>query len=475
MRMYIDGRWTDALNGDVFSVTNPSTGEALDDVPRGQAEDADRAIQAAHTALPGWRDTAPAGRAAYVRKLAARMRAGREDLADTLSSELGRPLAGCLREIDRAADLLDYFAETGEALFRSWEPAPSETTYVLREPVGVVVAIASFNYPIALVTVKLGAALVAGCTIVAKPAEDTPLSTLALARMADEAGLPNGVLNVVTGLGSEIGAALVTHPVPAKIAFTGGTEAGKHIAREAVGRMKRLTMELGGQSPAVVCADADIASAVKAIVRHGFANSGQFCYRVGRVLVAEEIAEAFEAGLVEETLKLKVGPAQDDTADLGPLIGERILATAQRHVADASEKGARILTGGARLEGGVFDKGFYYPPTLLADCTGDMRVMTEEAFSPVLAIARFRTEAEAMELANGTDYGLAAFVFTADPQRALRFVRGIASGSVWVNDIQRSRHDMPFGGVKMSGFGREKSEHGIEAYTELKTVYLPDQ
>ena len=473
--MYIDGKWTDAVAGDVFAVTNPSTGETLDTVPRGQAEDADRAVQAAQTALPGWRDTDPTKRAACVRELASRMRAGRAALAETLSSELGRPLAGCLREVDRGADLLDYYAETGEALFRAWEPDPSDTAYVIREPVGVVVAIPSFNYPIALITAKLGAALVAGCTVVAKPAEDTPLSTLALAGMAADAGMPKGVFNVVTGFGAEIGAALVEHPVPAKIAFTGGTAAGTHIAREAVSRMKRMTMELGGQSPAVVCADADIDKAVKAIVRHGFANSGQFCYRVGRVLVADEIADAVEAGLAEETRKLKVGPAQDQTADLGPLIGERILATAERHVADARDKGARVLTGGARLRGGIFDKGFYYPPTLIADCTTDMRLMKEEAFSPVLALTRYRTEAEALELANGTDYGLAAFVFTADPQRARRFVRGIESGSVWVNDIQRSQHDMPFGGVKMSGFGREKSTWGIESYIEPKTVYWPEQ
>jgi len=472
MRMYIDGKWTEALNGQVFPVTNPSTGEKLANVPRGQAGDADCAVRSAQAALPEWRDTDPAHRAAFVRELAARMRTGRATLAETLSSELGRPLAGCLREIDRAADLLDYFAETGEALFRSWEPDPSQTAYVIREPVGVVVAIASFNYPIALVTVKLGAALVAGCTVVAKPAEDTPLSTLALARMAEDAEFPKGVFNVVTGLGGEIGMALVEHPIPAKIAFTGGTEAGKRIAREAVSRMKRMTMELGGQSPAVICADADIETAVKAIVRHGFANSGQFCYRVGRILVAEEIADAVEAGLIRETLKLNVGPAHDATVDLGPLAGERILATAERHVVDAREKGARVLTGGAQLEGGVYDKGFYYPPTLLADCTMEMRVMTEEAFSPVLAITRFRTEAEAMELANGTDYGLAAFVFTDNTQRARRLIRGIEAGSIWVNDIQRSRHDMPFGGVKMSGFGREKSTWGIESYTEPKTVYF---
>ncbi|WP_121634475.1 aldehyde dehydrogenase family protein [Tropicibacter alexandrii] len=472
MRMYIDGNWTDAIRGEVIPVIDKSTGETLDTVPRGQSEDADHAIQAAQAALPGWRDTAPGVRAGLVRNLAAGMRSGRTELGYTLSSELGRPMEGCLREIDRAADLLDYFADTGEALFRSWAPKPSETAYVVREPVGVVVAIAAFNYPIALITVKLGAALVAGCTVVAKPAEDTPLSTLTLARIAEDAKIPNGVFNVVTGLGGEIGAALVAHPIPAKIAFTGGTEAGKRIAREAVGQMKRMTMELGGQSPAVVCADADLDTAVKAIARHGFANSGQFCYRVGRVLVAEQIAEEFEACLVEETGKLKVGPASDETVDLGPVVGERILATAESHVTDARENGARVLTGGSRLRGGIYDKGCYFPPTLLADCTMRMRVMIEEAFSPVLAIARFRTEAEALELANGTDYGLAAFVFTADSQRAQRLVRGIEAGSVWVNDIQRSRHDMPFGGVKMSGFGREKSTLGIESYLEPKTVYL---
>lgn len=473
MEMFIDGEWRAATSGRSFDILDKSTGVVIDAVPRGSLEDAQIALIAASDAFPAWSRSDPSERSALLRGIASGLRASLSDFASIISAEVGRPMAGCTREVERCADLLDYFADEGDRLFEAWRTSDSESAFVLRQPVGVVVAITPFNMPLTLMIMKVGAALVAGCTVVGKPAEDSPLSTLKLADLAKEAGLPRGVLNVVTGFGAEIGQALVSNPIPAKIAFTGGTAAGRAIAREAVGQMKRLTLELGGQSPAIVCEDADLATAAKAVVRHGFANSGQLCYRVARVLVHEAVADKFTAQMVAETRKLIVGSAHDPQSDLGPVVGERILLAAERHVADARRKGARLLFGGKRLTGGAYDAGCYFAPTILADCTPDMLVMQEEAFSPVIGVQIVTSDEEALEIANGTAFGLAAFVFTADRERAMRLVRDLDAGSVWINDIQRSRHDMPFGGFKMSGLGREKSAHGIEAYLELKTVYFP--
>lgn len=470
MKMFIGGAWVDAAAQ--MPVTDPTTGAVIDTVPMGAAAEADLAIRAAADAFALWKAVPMAERVRVQKACAVAMRGAAQDIAALLSRELGRPLAGCLHEIARSAELLEIYAEEGLRLqsTMSLGSAPGEKTIVTRDPVGVVVAITPFNYPINLLMFKLGAALVAGCTVVAKPSEDTPLSTLLLADIFHKAGLPAGVFNVVTG-GRDLGEALVSHPTPRKIAFTGSVPAGKAIAAAAAGTMKRLTLELGGHSPAIVCADADLDRAATAICRHGFANSGQFCYRVNRVYVDALVYEDFLARLTAKVQALTLAPA-GGAGDLGPMINEKIFANSARQIADARAKGARVLTGGDRLTGPGFDGGFYLPPTVLADASPDMLVMQEETFGPVLGVAPVANPAQALALANDSRMGLAGFVFTRDLARGLTLCEGLEAGSVWLNDIQRSSHYVPFGGMKESGLGREKGRYGVEAYLEYKTMYL---
>ena len=470
MQMFIGGAWVGG--GAVMPVTDPTTGAVFDTVPLGGVAEADMAIRAAFAAFGAWKAVPMAERVRIQKACAAAMRASAAEVGALLSRELGRPLAGCLHEISRSAELLEIYAEEGLRLqaVMALASAPGEKTIVTRDPVGVVVAITPFNYPINLLMFKLGAALVAGCTVVAKPSEETPLSTLKLAEVFFDAGLPAGVFNVVTG-GRELGEALVAHPLPRKIAFTGSVPAGKAIAAAAAGTMKRLTLELGGHSAAIVCADADLEKAAAAICRHGFANSGQFCYRVNRVYVDALVYEEFLARLVAKVAALTMAPA-GGAGDLGPLVNEKIYANAARQIADARGKGARVMTGGDRLTGAGFDGGYYLPPTVLADASREMLVMQEETFGPVLGVAPVSGAAEALALANDSRMGLAGFVFTRDLARGMTLCEGFEVGSVWLNDIQRSSHYVPFGGMKESGLGREKGRYGVEAYLEYKTMYL---
>lgn len=474
MDMFIDGTWMPAHSGARENVINPATGAVVDTVPTGDAVDADIAIRAADRAFASWKTTPIAERVRLQKRAAQLLRERAREIGRVLTTELGRPLSGAVTEIERSADLLDVYAEEGLRI-RAEMPLTSvagEKLIVTREPVGVVVAITPFNYPITLLSFKLGAALVAGCTVVAKPAEDTPLSTLMLAALFSDAGFPAGCFNVVTGRGRGIGMALVEHPIPRKVAFTGGTAAGKAIAAAAAVTMKRLTLELGGQSPAIVCADADLDKATAAITRHGFANSGQFCYRVNRVYVQRLVYDAFLERLLAHVAKLDIGNGLLSSCALGPLVNEKIFRNSEMQVADARAKGARVLCGGRRLTGGIYDAGWFFPPTLVADADHSMQVMTEETFGPVLGIMPFDDPEEALRLANDTRYGLAGFVFSRNLAAALTMAEHIEAGSVWVNDIHRSSHDVPFGGMKESGIGREKGRYGVEAYLEYKTVYL---
>lgn len=473
MQMFIDGAWTPSVTGATHPVRNPRTGATVDLVPQGSAEDADIAIRSAARAFATWRKVPMADRVALQKRLAQAMREAAPAIGRTLHCELGRPLPGCVAEVTRAADLLDVYAEEGPRLCDSMRlgSRAGERTMVLHQPVGVVVAITPFNYPVNLLMFKLGAALVAGCTVVAKPSPDTPLSTLLLAELFHRNGLPAGVFNVVTGAGPALGQALVDHPVPRKVAFTGGTDTGKAIAAAAARTMKRVTLELGGQSAAIVCADADIGRAADAIARHAFANSGQFCYRVSLVHVERPVYEELTRELLARVAGLTLAPAGGE-GDLGPLLDARILENSARHVEDARAKGARILCGGARQRGEGFDGGFYFQPTLVADATPDMLLLAEETFGPVLGLCAVENAREALELANASRFGLAGFVFTRDLARGLALCEALEAGSVWLNDIQRSSHHEPFGGMKESGLGREKGRAGIESYLEQKTVYL---
>ena len=474
MNFWIDGDWQTSSAKDWLEVKNPTTDEVIDSVPLGTAEDADKAVRSAAKAFKSWRKTPTAERVRLQHKAATLMRENLEDLAHLLTLELGRPLSGSKREIERSADLLDYYAEEGLRV-KGELPMLAEVdqrVMVVKEAIGVVVAIAPFNYPITLLTFKLGAALITGCTVVAKPAEDTPLTTLKLAELFTQAGYPDGVFNVVTGLGQVVGQALVTHAIPRKVAFTGSTAAGKRIRELVSPTNKRLTLELGGQSPAIVCKDADLSKAVEALVRHSFANSGQFCYRVNRIYIEQAIYEDFIEAFKTLTSNLIVGDGLNPSCQLGPMINQKIFETSERHVADALAKGARLVTGGKRLTGLEYDKGWFFPPTMLTDTTHAMQIMTEETFGPVVGIAPFESLEDALEKANDTRYGLAAYIFTKDIGIGLRAAEELEAGSVWVNNIQRSYNMVPFGGYKESGLGREKSAYGLEAYLELKTIYL---
>ena len=473
MDMFIDGGWRASVSGQTQLVTDPTTGQSFDTVPRGTAEDADIALRGAETAFATWRHLPMSERVRIQKACAAAMRDEAQRIGAALHRELGRPLSAAVAEVTRSADLLDVYAEEGLRLQATMalSSGAGEKTIVTREPVGVVVAITPFNYPITLLMFKLGAALIAGCTVVAKPAEDTPISTLLLAELFHKAGLPAGCFNVVTGRGRGIGTALIEHPIPRKIAFTGGTAAGKAIAAAAVGTMKRVTLELGGQSAAIVCADADLDRASTAIARHGFANSGQFCYRVNRVYVERAVYEDFIQRLAAKAGALTLAPA-GGAGDLGPLVNEKIFSNSVIQLADARAKGARVVLGGDRMQGAGFDGGFYFPPTIIADATHDMLILTEETFGPVLGICPVDSPAEALRHANNSRYGLAGFVFTRDLARGLTLCEGLEAGSVWLNDIHRSSHYVPFGGMKESGTGREKGRYGVEAYLEYKTMYL---
>lgn len=473
MEMFIDGQWSPATSGAVMEVLNPRDSSLADTVPSGSASDADRAVRAAEAAFNLWKTTAMVDRVALARTCAAAMRDRAQELADLLHAELGRPMPGCLGEVASAAGMLEVCAEEGLRLTATMplgQPA-GERTIITRDPLGVVVAITPFNYPLVLLMFKLGAALVAGCTVVAKPAEDTPLSTLKLAEIFHDAGLPRGCFNAVTGTGAEIGAALVNHPTPRKIAFTGGTAAGKTIAAAATGTLKRVTLELGGHCAAIVCADSDLDKAAAAITRHGFANTGQFCYRVNRIYVERPVYDAFLAKLSAKAADLTLAPIGGE-GDLGPMINEKIFATSEYQSNDAREKGARILCGGQRNIGEGFDRGFYFPPTLIADATDDMAILQDETFGPVIGIAPVDSAFDGLKRANDSIYGLAGFVFCGDLARGLSLCEGMEAGSVWLNDIQRGSPHAPFGGMKQSGIGREKGRYGVESYLEYKSIYL---
>lgn len=472
--MLIGGSWVPSRTGRVLPVLDPATGSQVGEVPDASAIDIDDACRAAAAAFIAWRTVPAAERARLLHAAASGLRSNTDTIAATLTSELGRPLAGSVQEITRTAEMLDYFAEEGLRL-RGEIPLmnlPDEHVMVVKEPVGVVAAIAPFNYPISLLAMKLGPALATGCTVVAKPSTLTPLSSLQLAEVFTDVGFPPGVINMVTGRGGEAGRALVEHPIPRHVSFTGGTRAGKEIAAAVSGTLKRLTLELGGQSPALVAEDADLARAIPALAAQAYANSGQFCYRVARIYVAESVYDRFCEDFADSASQLRVGNGFDPGTQVGPMADEATFHQAQAQVDDALAKGARLLTGGGRLTGAAHAGGWFMPPTALADTDHTMMVMQEETFGPVVGIMPVADMEEAASLANDSRFGLAAYVFTADLGRALQLAGRCEAGSVWVNGIHRTYNHVPFGGYKESGLGREKSRFGLDEYLEFKTIYL---
>ncbi|WP_197721857.1 NAD-dependent succinate-semialdehyde dehydrogenase [Sulfuritortus calidifontis] len=467
---YIDGQWCAADGGGRLAVHNPASGAQVGEVPAmGQAE-ARRAIAAAEAAFGDWRRRLAKERAQVLRRWHELMLAHQEDLARILTSEQGKPLAEARGEIAYAAGFLEWFAEEARRVTGAVIPSPwaGRRVMTLKQPVGVCAAITPWNFPSAMLTRKAGAAIAAGCTVVAKPAAQTPFSALTLAELAERAGLPRGVLNIVTGPADAIGAELTANPTVRLLSFTGSTEVGKLLMAACAGTVKKVALELGGNAPFIVFDDADLDLAVEGALASKYRNAGQTCVCANRLLVQDGVYDAFADKLAAAVGRLKVGDGMSEGVSQGPLINEAAVAKVEAHIADAVAHGARVLCGGKRhaLGGGFFE------PTLLVDVTPAMRVCREETFGPVAPLLRFHTEAEAIQLANATEYGLAAYFYARDAARIWRVSEALEFGMVGVNAGVISTEVAPFGGVKSSGLGREGGRAGIEEYLEEKYVCI---
>jgi succinate-semialdehyde dehydrogenase/glutarate-semialdehyde dehydrogenase len=469
-RCYIAGRWCDADAGTTLQVTDPATGESLGRVPSMGIEETRRAIEAAEAAGKPWQALTAAERGAMLRRWQELMLAHQEDLAHLMTAEQGKPLAEAQGEIQYAASFLEWFAEEGRRVYGDLIPQhqADKRILVLKQPIGVCAAITPWNFPAAMITRKAGAALAAGCTLVVKPAAETPFSALALCELAERAGMPPGVLNVLTGPAQIIGGELTANPKVRKLSFTGSTAVGKLLMRQCADTLKKLSLELGGNAPFIVFEDADVEAAVQGALQSKYRNTGQTCVCANRILVQDGIYDAFAARLAEEVDKLKVGVGVEEGVNQGPLIDQAAVAKVEAHIGDALAQGARVLTGGARHTLG----GTFFQPTVLADVTPKMRVAREETFGPVAPLFRFHTEEEAVALANDTEFGLAAYFYTKDVARVWRVAEQLEYGMVGVNSGIVSTAVAPFGGVKQSGIGREGSKYGIEEYLEMKYLCL---
>ena len=464
----IDGQWLAADQGGTIAINNPATGETLGSVPKMGAAETRRAIDAADAALPGWRARTAAERGRLLRRWYELMLANQDDLALIMTSEQGKPLSEAKGEIAYAAAYLEWFAEEGKRAYGEIIPpnGGDRRLLVTHAPVGVCAAITPWNFPAAMITRKAGAALAAGCTMVLKPASQTPFSALALAELAERAGIPNGVFSVVTGAARAIGGEICANPVVRKLSFTGSTEIGSQLIAQCAPTVKKLSMELGGNAPFIVFDDADLDAAVIGAMASKYRNAGQTCVCANRLLVQERVYDAFAAKLAVAVAELKVGNGVDAGVTQGPLIDEAALAKVDELVADAVEKGARVVCGGkAHALGRTF-----FEPTILADVTPEMRVAREEIFGPVAPLFRFKDEAEAIAMANDTEFGLASYFYARDVGRIFRVSEALEYGMVGVNTGLISTEIAPFGGVKSSGLGREGSRHGLSDYLELKYV-----
>lgn len=464
---FVAGNWTDAKSGETVAVTDPATGDLLAEVSSLSEAESRAAVDAAQAAFGAWSALLPQERAAVLRRWYDLMLAHREDLAQIITAEQGKPISEARGEIDYAASFVEFYAE--ESKRPDVESVTSHLRHgeveIWREPVGVAALITPWNFPSAMLTRKASAALAAGCTVVAHPSGETPLSALALAELAQRAGVPDGVFNVVTGKAATVVAPWTQDTRVRALSFTGSTEVGKLLYRQCADTVKRLIFELGGHAPFLLFADADMDKALDEAVSAKFATSGQDCLGANRFFVERGIYDDFCRRYTERVAALDVGPGAEDHA-LGPLMNEKAVAKQEEHVADALAKGARLLTGGKRHKAGPL----FFEPTVLADVPADALIMQEETFGPVAAIAAFDTEAEAIDRANATEYGLIAYVHTQDPRRIYRASRALEFGMVAVNRTKVTGPPVPFGGVKQSGLGREGSKFGLEAFTEVKYV-----
>ncbi|HZS83910.1 MAG TPA: NADP-dependent succinate-semialdehyde dehydrogenase [Stellaceae bacterium] len=467
---YIDGQWVDADGGGTIPVENPANGERLGTVPKMGAEETRRAIEAADRAFPAWRAKTAKERANILRKWFNLMMENQEDLAQLMTAEQGKPLAESRGEIAYAGAFIEWFAEEGKRIYGDTIPAHAadKRIVVLKEPIGVCAAITPWNFPSAMITRKAGPALASGCTMVLKPATQTPFSALALCELAERAGVPKGVFSCVTGGAKEIGGELTSNPIVRKLTFTGSTEIGKLLMEQCAGTVKKTSMELGGNAPFIVFDDADLDMAVKGAIASKYRNAGQTCVCANRILVQDGVYDAFAKKLAEAAGAMKVGSGVEQGVVIGPLIDMRAVEKVEHHIADAVKKGAKVVIGGKRHALG----GSFFEPTVLADVTTDMVVTREETFGPVAPLFRFKTEGEAIKMANDTEFGLAAYFYSRDIGRIWRVSEALEYGIVGVNEGIISTEVAPFGGVKESGIGREGSKYGIEDYLVVKYLCM---
>ena len=470
-RNFIEGEWCAAAGGAELAVTDPATLERVAHVPDSDAADALAALDAAHAAFPAWRERSGRERAQLLKKWHALVLANQEDLARIISSEQGKPLAEARGEVLYGASYIEWFAEEATRTHGDLipEPARGRKLMAVKEPVGVVAAITPWNFPLAMIARKIAPALAAGCTVVAKPAEDTPLTALALVALAQEAGFPAGVLNMVSASRErtpEVVDVWLRDARVRKITFTGSTPVGKHLARASADTLKKLSLELGGNAPFLVFEDADLDAAVEGLMVSKFRNAGQTCVCPNRVYVHEAVHARFVDKLVARVAALRVGPATDPAAQIGPMINARAVQKIERHVRDAVARGAKVLTGGRAITD--FGAGHYYAPTVLVDATPGMELSCEETFGPVVPVFRFASEDEALRLANDTPFGLAAYFYSRDIARVWRVADRLETGIVGINEGALAAEAAPFGGVKESGYGREGSRHGLDDYMHVK-------
>ncbi len=463
---YVDGAWIQAKSGGTVQVDNPATGEIIGSVPKLGAAETREAIEAANRAFPSWFKKTGKERAAVLRKWFDLMMENQEDLARLMTLEQGKPLTESRGEVAYAASFLEWFGEEAKRIYGDTIPGhqADKRIVVIKQPIGVVACITPWNFPLAMITRKAGPAIAAGCTVVLKPAAQTPFSALALAELAERAGVPKGVFNVVTGAAREIGGELTSNPIVKKLSFTGSTETGKVLMAQCASTIKKLSLELGGNAPFIVFDDADLDAAVEGAVASKYRNTGQTCVCTNRLLVQEPVYEAFAEKLAAAVKKLKPAYGLEAGATQGPLIDNAAVEKVESHIRDAQEKGAKLLLGGHRHALG----GRFFEPTILTNVTPAMAVAREETFGPVAPLFRFQTEADAVALANDTEFGLAAYFYGRDIARVWRVAEALEYGIVGINTGIISTEVAPFGGVKESGLGREGSKYGIDEYVEIK-------
>ena len=469
-RALIGNEWISADNKQCFSVTDPATGAVIAEVPQMGAAETLRAIDAADAALPAWRSKTGKERGAVLRKWFDLVMQHQDDLALLMTTEQGKPLAEAKGEVVYAASFIEWFAEEARRTYGDVVPAPGNDRRILviKQPVGVTAAITPWNFPLAMITRKAAPALAAGCTMILKPAEQTPLSALALAYLAQLAGVPGGVLNVVTGDAVSIGRELTSSPIVRKLSFTGSTAVGRLLASQSAGTLKKLSLELGGNAPFIVFDDADLDAAADGAMASKFRNTGQTCVCANRILVQDSVYDTFAEKLTARVRALQVAPGTETGATQGPLIDRDALDKVEEHVADAIAKGARLATGGERhVLGGTF-----YQPTVLLNATTDMKLAQEETFGPVAGLFRFGSDEEAVTLANDTEFGLSAYFYSRDMARIWHVAEALEVGMVGINTGVISHAEAPFGGIKQSGLGREGGKYGIDEYMEMKYLCM---